>query len=141
MQPNHGNEQPSGMRCRRAATRNRFYAEIELDCGSMVLKGRVRDLSREGMFIEIAEWPSTDLHFSACLTLATPLPVQCIVRRVALGQGIGVTFVLADDADSRQRLNALLRLLRRAGRPAALVASFPHMHELRCSASAYCADQ
>jgi hypothetical protein len=116
MQSIDKNDRSIKIRGRRAATRTRFCGEIEIDRGSSVLKARVRDLSREGMFIEIAEWPSMGLNFGARLNLGTPLPLECTIQRVAQCQGIGVTFTLLDE-DSRRRLNALLRVLRRAGRP------------------------
>jgi PilZ domain len=134
MQSKNIDERGVEIRGRRAATRNRFYAEIELDWGSKVVIGRVRDLSREGMFIEMDEWPAIGRHFSARLNLGTPLPIQCVVQRIALCQGIGVTFTLADGEDSRQRLNALLRVLRRAGRRAEESCGFSP-DELFCFAS------
>ena len=137
MQSNDFNERSIKIRGRRAATRSRFCGQIEIDWGSSVLQGRVRDLSREGMFIEVAEWPSMGFNFVARLNLGTPLPLQCTVQRVAQCHGIGVTFTLLDE-DSRRRLNALLRLLRRAGRPMIVDPHFLHISEQDRTISAYC---
>jgi len=134
MSTNDINERCDQMKGRRGATRNRFSGEIEIDWNSTVLTGRVRDISRQGMFIEIAERPTMGSIFSARLNLGTPLPIQCVVQRIALCQGIGVTFTLVDDMDSRQRLNALLRVLRRAGRRAEESCGFSP-DELFCFAS------
>lgn len=131
------NERSIQTRGRRAATRTRFCGEIEIDCGSSVFKARVRDLSREGMFIEIAEWRSMGLNFLARLNLGTPLPLECTIQRVAQCQGIGVTFTLLDE-DSRRRLNALLRVLRRAGRPMIVDPRFLSISEEDCTISACC---
>ena len=104
---------------RRMAPRYCFYAALEIDWGSKALWGRVRDISRDGMFIEIAEWPWVNAHFSARLSLDTPLEMECVVRRIVAGQGIGVT-VAFQSTEGEKRFDALLRALRHdVGPPAA----------------------
>lgn len=110
---------------RRKAPRYRFYADVEIDWGSKVLWGRVHDISREGMFIEIAECPWVSACFSARLALNAPLPVECIVRRIVPGRGIGVTITISDK-ESKRRFNALLRALRGSVGPANPGVIIPH---------------
>ena len=100
---------------RRAATRYRFCADIEIERGSTILWGKVHDISREGMFIDMAETPGLEVHtqFSARLGLD---PIWCVVRRVVPGQGIGVVIVVVGKG-ARQRFKALLSMLRTANRP------------------------
>jgi PilZ domain len=96
---------------RRKAHRYCFYADLEIDWGPNTLWGRVRDISREGMFIEIAEWPWVNAHFSARLALDAPLPIECVVRRIVHGEGIGVTIAF-QSTEGETRFEALLRALR-----------------------------
>jgi PilZ domain len=102
---------PTTSKNRRKAPRYCFYADLEIDWGSKTLWGRVRDISREGMFIEIAEWPWVNAHFSARLALDTPLPIECVVRRIVPGDGIGVTIAF-QSTEGETRYEALLRALR-----------------------------
>jgi hypothetical protein len=102
---------PTTSNDRRKLPRYCFYADLEIDWGSKTLWGRVRDISREGMFIEIAEWPWVNAHFSARLALDTPLPIECVVRRIVPGQGIGVTIAF-QSTEGETRFEALLRALR-----------------------------
>lgn len=78
--------------------------------GAIVLWGRLHDISRTGMFIEIAECPWVNKSFNARLALNVPLSVECLVRRVVPGQGIGVTIAIRD-RHAKKRYNALLRAL------------------------------
>ena len=109
---------------RRAATRYRFDADIEIDWDSTVIRGRIRDISRGGMFIEIAETPRVHAEFSARLVVDAPLPIWCVVQRVVSDQGIGIVIVVVD-RDSRQRFDELLRTLRATREPTATGSSSP----------------
>ena len=63
-------------------------------------------MSRNGLFIELAEPPGFGAHFTANLALNVPLQLHCVVRRVVPGRGIGVS--LAVPAESKKRFEALL---------------------------------
>ncbi len=101
------------------APRYCFYADLEIDWGSKALWGRVRDISRKGMFIEIAECPWVNARFSARLALDVPLPVECVVRWIVPGRGIGVTIAFPN-SEGVKRFETLLRVLRNEVSPVEL---------------------
>src|SRR5207302_4953021 len=92
---------------RRRSTRYPFGAVLEMEWGSAVLLGRVLDISAEGMRIEIADPLWVGAKFSAVLALEPPLRMECVVRRVEPGGGMGVSLV-TPGAEGRGRLGALL---------------------------------
>ena len=92
--------------------RYRFYAALEIECGSTLLQGRVCDISAEGMFIEIANPLWIGASFSAQLALDKPLRVDCTVRWVDLERGMGVRIVVTDE-ESSKRFAGLLEALAR----------------------------
>lgn len=85
--------------------------------------GRVTDMSRNGLFIEMAELPGLGAHFTAHLALNVPLQLQCVVRRIAPGRGIGVGFTVP--AESKERFEALLTALSLNADPAATAVNAP----------------
>jgi hypothetical protein len=87
MQENQIKEQSTQSRDRRVAPRYRFYVNVEIDWGSQVLLGRVRDISQSGMFIETADCLWLNASFTARLALDAPLPLECVVRRIEPHQG------------------------------------------------------
>src|SRR2546425_11120571 len=74
---------------RRSSTRYPCGAVLEMEWGSAVLRGRVLDISAEGMRIEIADPLWVGARFSAVLALEPPLRMECVVRRVEPGGGEG----------------------------------------------------
>lgn len=110
MQSNHARSHSAAPKDRRAAQRYRFYVDVEIDWGAIVQWGRVHDVSRTGMFIEIAQCSWVNASFTARLALNVPLSVECIVRRIVPGQGIGVTIAFRE-RQAKKRYNALLRAL------------------------------
>jgi hypothetical protein len=135
MQSNHMTPQATQLKERRAAHRYRFYVDVEIDWGSKVLWGRVHDISRTGMFIEIAECPWVSASFTAHLALNVPLSVECVVRRVVPGQGIGVTIAISD-RKAKRRFSALLRALQDEAKPATAGADIAEPPELLCETEA-----
>jgi len=79
-----------------------------MEWGSAVIRGSVIDISAEGMRIEIADPLWVGAGFSA--VLAPPLRMECVVRRVEPGRGMGVSLV-TPEAEDRVRLAALLDAL------------------------------
>jgi hypothetical protein len=112
MQGNQIKEQSTQPTDRRVAPRYRFYADVDIEWGSQLLRRRVRDISRTGMFIEIADLLWLNASFTALLALDVPLPLDCTVRRIEPHQGIGVTIVVSDE-EAERRFNALLQALRK----------------------------
>jgi hypothetical protein len=95
---------------RRKSVRYEFNVGIEIEWCSKKYWGRVRNLSRHGLFIELPGLPALNAVFSANLALNNPLRIECVVRRTVPGQGIGVTVTLPSQ-ESRRRYEALLQAL------------------------------
>lgn len=95
---------------RRRARRFPFVAELEMEWGSVVLRGRTRDLSTSGMFIESSDPLWVGAGFAARLSLDEPIRVDCSVKRIEPGRGMGVSVTLPEE-ESRIRYFAFLRQL------------------------------
>lgn len=91
--------------------------------------GRVTDMSRNGLFIEMSEPPGLGAHFTAHLALNVPLQLQCVVRRIAPGRGVGVGFSVP--AESKERFEALLTALSLNADPTATAAGAPQTESRR----------
>lgn len=97
---------------RRRAPRYPFSSGLEIEWGSAVLRGRVKDVSDAGMFIEIAEPLWIGASFQATWALDPPLRVECVVHRIDPGRGMGVAFTVAQPSGQGQ-IAALLENLAR----------------------------
>ena len=84
-------EQPSRQLERRWAPRYSFRANLEIEWGSAVLRASTRDISTNGMFIESPDPLWVGAGFTAHLALEQPLKVDCFVKRIEPGRGMGVT--------------------------------------------------
>jgi len=104
-------------RDRRATPRYQFQVDIEIAWNSKTVWGRVRNISRQGMFIEVDNPPQPGAKFSANLSLNVPLRVIGLVRRTTPRYGIGVSFLIPDQVDQR-RFEALLVALAHGSDPA-----------------------
>lgn len=82
---------------RRWAPRYTFRAGLEIEWGSAVLRASTRDVSASGMFIESADPLWIGAGFSANLQLDQPVRVDCRVRRVVPGHGMGVSVSLTQE--------------------------------------------
>ena len=76
---------------RRWAPRFRYHADLEIEWGSTVLRARTRDVSSNGMFIESPDPLWVGAGFSAQLVLDKPVRLNCSVKRVEPGRGMGVS--------------------------------------------------
>jgi hypothetical protein len=76
---------------RRRSPRYRFQAHLEIEWGSARLKARTRDISLEGMFIESEDVLWVGAGFRARLIGEHPVWLECSVKRVEPGLGMGVT--------------------------------------------------
>jgi PilZ domain len=93
-----GTVQPNVRRLeRRWAPRYSFRAGLEIEWGSAVLRASTRDVSASGMFIESADPLWIGAGFSANLQLDRPVRVDCRVRRVVPGHGMGVSVSLTQE--------------------------------------------
>jgi PilZ domain-containing protein len=87
---------------RRWAPRYSFHAELEIEWGSTVLRARTRDVSANGMFIESVDPLWVGAGFSAQLTLDRPVRINCSVKRVEPGRGMGVSISIAEDQNNER---------------------------------------
>ncbi len=81
---------------RRWATRYAFRADLEIEWGSAVLSGKTRDISASGCFIESDDQLWVGAGFTARLNLSRPVKINCSVKRVEPGLGMGVALALAE---------------------------------------------
>lgn len=118
--------------------RYQFQVDIEIAWRSERVWGRVRNISREGMFIEAADAPELGARFFGNLALNVPLRMIGLVRRTVPRYGIGVSFVIPEQLDKR-RFEALLIALAQGSDPTMAGANPPHANPdapLRCFAAA-----
>jgi hypothetical protein len=112
-------------RLRRGFERFKFTVKAEVVWQSHKKWGHVVDVSRSGLFIEMDEPLARGTRFTAHLALNVPLPVNCEVKRVVPGLGVGVA--IAVPQASKNRFEALLQALSFSVDPAATAAkaNFP----------------
>ncbi len=106
------------------SARYEFSADIEIEWCSKRLWGRVRNISRSGMFIELSDLPEVNARFFANLALNKPLRIECVVRRVVPGRGIGVSITMSGE-EGRTRYEALLVALSLGSGPVAAGVELP----------------
>ena len=116
MQPSVFGEDPHPFPDRRVAARYEFRADIEIEWCARKLWGRVKDISRTGMFIELPLLDERVGRFTANLALNEPLRMECVVRRVVPGCGAGVTISFGEE-EAQARYEALLVALSLGCRP------------------------
>lgn len=92
---------------RRRSPRFPCIADLEIGWGSEVLRASTRDICSTGMFIETANPLWVRAEFSARVLLPEPVDVNCVVRRVHPGKGMGVEFTEVPET-SREALGRLL---------------------------------
>ena len=86
---------------RRWAPRYPFRTGLEIEWGSAVLRGNTRDISSNGMFIEVPDTLWVGAGFIARLRLPQPVKLDCMVKRVEPGLGMGVSVALAENEDRK----------------------------------------
>jgi PilZ domain-containing protein len=99
---------------RRWAPRYSFRADLEIEWGSAVLAGKTRDISSNGMFIEAADTLWIGAGFMARLNVDPPVKVDCSVKRVEPGLGMGVSVALSESDQQKYYQDLLVSL---AGNP------------------------
>ncbi len=92
---------------RRRSPRYPCAAALEIGWGSEVLRASIRDICSTGMFVETSNPLWMRAEFSARVLLPEPLDVNCVVRRVHPGEGMGVEFTEVPEP-SREALGRLL---------------------------------
>lgn len=81
---------------RRWAPRYGFRTDLNIEWGSTVLRARTRDISASGMFIESGDPLWVGAGFVAHLQLDATVKVNCFVKRIEPGQGMGVAVSFTD---------------------------------------------
>ena len=84
---------------RRKAPRFRYQAPVEIEGGAARLRARTRDISASGMFLELDDVLWVGAGFRARLAVERPVYMECSVRRVEPGRGMGVTVALQEEQD------------------------------------------
>lgn len=107
-------EHPARRLERRWAPRYSFRADLEIEWGSAVLRGNTRDISATGMFIEAGDPLWVGAGFSARLTLARPVKLDCFVKRIEPGRGMSVS-VAVPETESQKLYEDLLSSLSNTG--------------------------
>ena len=95
---------------RRQFDRRKFMATLEIEWGSSVLVGVVRDIGPQGLFVLMTQPLWIGASFSARLMLNPPLDLKCTVRRVEPGTGMGVTFDNLDERTNAQLQELFVKL-------------------------------
>jgi len=95
---------------RRWAPRYEFRAAVEIEWGSAVLRASTRDISSNGMFIEAVDPLWIGAGFTARLNLARPLLMDCSVKRIEPGRGMGVSVSLSENESQKLYLDLLSSL-------------------------------
>ena len=95
---------------RRRSPRYSYQAPLEIEWGSARLKGRTRDISESGMFIEAEDVLWVGAGFRARLSTERPVYLECSVKRVEPGRGMGVSVALAEDQHQESYAQLLSKL-------------------------------
>jgi hypothetical protein len=94
-------EYPARRLERRWAPRYSFRADLEIEWGSAILRGSTRDISANGMFIEAVDPLWLGAGFTARLTLNRPVKLDCFVKRIEPGLGMGVAMAVSESESQR----------------------------------------
>ena len=94
----------------RRAPRYRYQARLEIEWGSARLRAHTRDISAGGMFIEAEDVLWVGAGFRARLATEKPCWLECSVKRVEPGLGMGVTVELREDQSQRHYRDLLAKL-------------------------------
>jgi hypothetical protein len=92
---------------RRRFPRYPLQIDLEIEWGSEMLPALVTDISLSGMFIATNNPLWVGATFKARLLLGEPVKVDCVVRRVLPGKGMGVLFVEVSE-ETRAQLESLI---------------------------------
>jgi len=92
---------------RREFHRRKFRGTLEIEWGSAVLTGDVRDIGPGGLFVELNPPLWVGAAFRARLIMDPVLILNCTVARVEPGVGIAVVFDVAEE-NGKAQLQALL---------------------------------
>ena len=95
---------------RRHFQRRKFTGKLEMEWGSALLTGEVRDIGPRGLFVELKPPLWVGAAFRARLILDPVLLLDCTVARVEPGTGIAVVFEVAEESGKSQLESLLVSL-------------------------------
>jgi len=95
---------------RRRFQRYPFQSDVEMQWGFETLSALITDVSVGGMFIATNNPLWVGASFTARVVLGEPLNLNCVVRRVLPGRGMGVLFVDLPE-ETRARLENLIKMV------------------------------
>jgi hypothetical protein len=98
---------------RRRAPRYRYQAAVEIEWGSARLRAYTRDVSAGGMFIESEDVLWVGAGFRARFSGEHSLWMDCSVKRVEPGAGMGVTVEWPEQQSQQHYTNLLAKLATR----------------------------
>lgn len=94
----------------RRSPRYSYQSAVEIEWGSARLSARTRDVSEGGMFIEAEDVLWVGAGFRARLAADSPVLLDCSVKRVEPGLGMGVTVAHPEDRSQQQYRELLTKL-------------------------------
>ena len=103
-------DHPSRRLERRWAPRYQFRADLEIEWGSAVLRASTRDISASGMFIEATDPLWIGAGFTARLNIQHPVRLDCSVKRIEPGRGMGVSVAYPESESQKLYQDLLLSL-------------------------------
>ncbi len=95
---------------RRRSPRYNYQAGLEIEWGSARLKGRTRDISAGGMYIESEDVLWVGAGFRARLATERTVWLDCSVKRVEPGRGMGVTIAVPENQSQKHFADLLAKL-------------------------------
>ena len=103
----HPLEERAGKPERRHFQRKKFRGQLEMEWGSAILTGTVRDIGPRGLFVELTPPLWLGARFRGRLVSNPILMLDCTVARVEPSSGFAVVFDVAEETGKAQ-LEALL---------------------------------
>jgi PilZ domain len=97
----------SGDADRRHFGRKRIRVNLEIEWGGATLNAMVRDIGPQGLFAELSPQLWVGAAFRARLIVNPVMDLNCTVRRVEPGKGIGLSFEVPEES-SKAQIQALL---------------------------------
>jgi hypothetical protein len=95
---------------RRHFQRRKFSGKLEMEWGSAILTGEVRDIGPRGLFVELNPPLWVGARFLARLNVNPVLLLDCTVARVEAGTGIAVVFEVEEESGKAQLESLLVSL-------------------------------
>lgn len=95
---------------RRHFQRKKFNGKLEMEWGSAILTGEVRDIGPRGIFVELSPPLWVGARFHARLMVNPVLLLDCTAARVEAGTGIAVVFEVAEQSGKAQLESLLVSL-------------------------------